>query len=129
MDCGDGFGMTVNKNTLKHPEYERVIKKKEEQVKKLQLEIEELKKEEKMFVSTLTDVCPSCRGTKKERYTDAAGSMDTRDCKTCKGVGFISDIKCDQCGKIITTKMIAVRRETFPRCPWCGGGIWKKICL
>jgi len=106
-----------------YPEYERLIREKEDQVKKLQSEIERLKKEEKMFISTLTIVCPTCDGTREERYTDAAGSMDTRECKTCKGYGRIGDIKCNQCGNTITSKMVSLRRSDSPKCPWCGGRV------
>ncbi len=32
-------------------------------------------------------VCEYCKGTRKERYTDAAGDRDTRECAMCKGTG------------------------------------------
>ena len=41
----------------------------------------------KHLMQTLPDICPSCKGTGEERYTDAAGSRDWRDCSMCDGVG------------------------------------------
>ena len=32
-------------------------------------------------------ICPTCNGTGSERYCDAAGDMDDRDCVSCKGSG------------------------------------------
>jgi len=77
-----------------------------------------LEKIEKMM-KTLPETCPSCEGRGEERYTDAADSTNWRDCKTCRGLGKIGDIKCE-CGNVITTDMIQVRRESIPKCPWCG---------
>lgn len=70
-------------------------------------------------ILTLNETCPACRGSGLERYTDAAGSSDTRDCEVCQGLGVIGPITC-QCGHVIGTDMIAVRNQTYPRCPWCG---------
>ncbi len=83
--------------------------------------IENLKKKREYLLS-LTDVCPSCDGRGQERYTDAAGSGDWRECLTCRGLGKIGPIECE-CGKIIGVDMVRVRRETFPRCPWCGASL------
>ena len=32
-------------------------------------------------------VCEYCKGKREERYTDAAGDTDTRECSMCKGTG------------------------------------------
>lgn len=34
-------------------------------------------------------ICPKCKGTREERYTDAAGSRDYRVCTKCDGKGFV----------------------------------------
>ena len=46
-------------------------------------------------------ICPTCYGTGEERYTDAAGSRDTRPCRDCQGTG----IRRDDPGRA-TTRMI-----------------------
>jgi len=72
----------------------------------------------------LPEKCPSCEGTGQERYTDAAGSGDWRECWTCRGLGKIGPLKCRGCGRIIGTDMIYIRRKSeFPKCPWCGGAL------
>ena len=35
----------------------------------------------------LSRTCGSCKGSKTERYCDAAGDIDDRDCRVCKGRG------------------------------------------
>lgn len=32
-------------------------------------------------------ICPRCQGTGTERYCDAAGDIDGRECTACKGTG------------------------------------------
>lgn len=83
--------------------------------------IEKLKKKREMLLS-LPDICPSCKGSGQERYTDAAGSGDWRECRTCRGLGKIGPIECE-CGKLIGIDLINVRRDIFPRCPWCGASL------
>ena len=72
------------------------------------------KKEELLH---LTEVCPTCNGRGEERYTDAAGSGDWRECQTCQGLGKVKDLKCS-CGKVTTVEMLRAYRER--ECPWCG---------
>lgn len=36
--------------------------------------------------------CPACKGSCGERYTDAAGSMDIRDCRHCSGTGDVGGL-------------------------------------
>ena len=38
-------------------------------------------------IGHLESICPSCNGTGNERYCDAAGDMDDRDCSACNGIG------------------------------------------
>lgn len=70
---------------------QRVQKKRE----KLEKEIERLERElrgldaEEAYASQLTELCPSCGGGGEERYTDAAGSGDWRECSACKGWGYV----------------------------------------
>lgn len=86
-------------------------------------ELEKLEKEKAEIENILRNLdvtCPSCDGKGREKYTDAAGDTDTRDCRTCRGLGKVSDIKCEHCGNVITTDMVWLRRQSFPQCPWCG---------
>lgn len=88
------------------------------ELSRIQGAIDELEAKRKLF-DKLSTICPSCDGTGQERYMDAAGSRDYRECLTCNGVGKIAPIKC-RCGNIIGVDMIAVRREPSSTCPWCG---------
>lgn len=101
---------------------ERVRAKRE----KITKEIEDLQRAlfnlntEEAYASQLTDLCPSCKGKCEERYTDAAGSGDWRDCSTCKGWGYISKgVICPECKKSLDD-MTHLRRESMPHCPFCG---------
>lgn len=87
-----------------------------DRLKNLKAELEQ----QKEALLSLPEQCPSCSGTGMERYTDAAGDTDTRECLTCKGLGRIGSLQCANCGREITTDMIALRRKTHPECPWCG---------
>ena len=40
-----------------------------------------------LAIGNLESICPSCNGSRTERYCDAAGDMDDRDCSSCKGTG------------------------------------------
>lgn len=85
--------------------------------------------EQKRMLENLPDICPTCKGTGKERYTDAAGDVDERDCLTCRGLGRIGPIKCP-CGHTIDVDMVHARRQPFPSCPWCGkplGGQYRYV--
>lgn len=101
-------------SVLKHIEFhrERLIK----DINHLQAELKALdsKKEELLL---LKEICPTCKGSGEERYTDAAGSGDWRECKTCRGLGKVKDLECS-CGNIITVKMFRAYRNR--ECPWCG---------
>ena len=99
--------------------YQGAIKKLRQEIEEKQKKIQELEEKEKVMLSGLTVVCPSCGGKKTERYTDAAGSGDTRDCLTCRGYGVVGPIEC-RCGHTISVDMIYLRRQSVPYCPWCG---------
>ena len=74
---------------------ERLKKEIDEQTK----EITELEMRRQKLLS-LPETCPSCKGTGEERYTDAAGDSDIRECLTCKGLGKIGPLECRRCGRI-----------------------------
>lgn len=99
--------------------YQEEIKRLHDEIQQKQEKILELQRREKALLSSLTETCPSCKGKKTERYCDAAGSMDTRECQTCKGYGVVGPIEC-ACGNVIPVDMIYVRRQSSPNCPWCG---------
>lgn len=94
------------------------ISKGHKEIERIKRRIKRLEEKKEILLS-LPNICPSCRGSGRERYTDAAGSGDWRDCSTCRGLGKIGPIECD-CGKVIGTDMIRIRQATFPECPWCG---------
>jgi len=99
------------------------IKYLERKITETKEELERLEEEKAKLEDTLQNLdvtCPSCGGKGREKYTDAAGDTDTRDCQTCRGLGKVSDIKCEHCGNVITTDMIWLRRQVWPHCPWCG---------
>ncbi len=100
-------------------DYEYRIEVLEREIKAKQKRLLDLKQEEEIFKATLTDICPVCKGSREESYTDAAGDTDTRACSVCKGYGKINPIKC-KCGKVISIDMIGVRMQEYPQCPWCG---------
>jgi rubrerythrin len=84
---------------------------------------------QKQSLAELPDKCPSCGGSGTERYTDAAGDVDERDCLTCRGLGRIGPIKCP-CGHTIDVDMVHARRQPLPSCPWCGkllGGQYRYV--
>lgn len=97
------------------------IERIQEEISKLIKQKRALEAEKEMLLN-LPVTCPSCDGSGEESYVDAAGDTDIRDCRTCRGLGKISNIKCN-CGFVITTDMIALRRETFPKCPKCGSSL------
>ncbi len=99
--------------------YQQKIKRLEEKIEEMQRELVRWQQEEKRYLSGLTETCPSYKGNKTERYTDAAGSGDYRDCRTCRGLGVVGPIKCE-CGNEIATDMIYIRRQNLLDCPWCG---------
>ena len=103
-------------NVLENIEYQRT--KAMQEIRVLENKIKRLDEKKEMLLS-LPTTCPSCKGSGRERYTDAAGSGDWRECSTCRGIGKIGQIEC-KCGKVIGVDMIRVRQETFPSCPWCG---------
>ena len=80
-------------------------------------EIKALEEKKKRILS-LVDICPSCDGNGSERYTDAAGSGDWRDCRVCRGLGKVVDLRCTNCGNVTTPKML--RAYIDRQCPWCG---------
>ncbi len=95
-----------------------------EEIEKLQQKLSSLDKEE-AYATQLTEICPDCKGDGQERYTDAAGSGDWRDCSTCKGWGYIKKgIICPGCGKSLDD-MMHLRREHMPSCPFCGHSLWQ----
>lgn len=117
--------------TQNHPVI-RVQNKKE----KIRKQIEELKRElssldsEEVYATQLTELCPDCKGKGEERYTDAAGSGDWRDCSTCHGWGYIEkEVCCPSCEKGLD-EMFYLRRESMPHCPYCGqylGSLFKAV--
>lgn len=95
-----------------------------EQIESLQRALINLNTEE-AYASQLTELCPDCKGECEERYTDAAGSGDWRECSTCKGWGYISKgIICPGCGKSLDD-MTHLRRQNMPNCPFCGRSLWQ----
>lgn len=98
---------------------EAEIRRYQDRAKEIQATIAELEAK-KAALLDLPETCPSCKGSGRETYTDAAGSRDWRDCLTCKGLGKIGPMQCRSCGKIIGTDMIHFRRCGDNRCPWCG---------
>ena len=110
----------------------RVQSKKEKiknQIEELRQKLSSLDREE-VYATQLTELCPDCKGSCQERYTDAAGSGDWRDCSTCKGWGYITNgIKCPECGKNLDD-MNHLRRQNMPNCPFCGkylGQLFKEV--
>ena len=91
------------------------------EIRKLQ-EKKRLLEKQRELLEHLPELCPSCEGKGTETYTDAAGSIDWRECKTCRGLGKIGPIQCS-CGHVIGTDMTSLRRQSSPRCPWCGAGL------
>ncbi len=98
-----------------------LLKSYEDDMNKLKRKIKDIKQKKEMLLS-LSVICPSCNGTGKESYTDAAGSNDIRNCLTCRGLGKVGPIECE-CGKVIDVGMISIRRMVLPICPWCGRGL------
>ena len=98
-----------------------------EEIEKLQRSLSSLDQEEE-YARRLTEVCPDCKGRGQERYTDAAGSGDWRDCSTCKGWGYVEKgVRCPGCGRDLD-EMTHLRRQHDPHCPFCGqylGGVFK----
>lgn len=96
------------------------------ELEKLNTKLEKLKRKKEVLLR-LPEICPSCSGTGRERYTDEAGSGDWRDCRTCKGLGRVAPLKCESCGRIAGTDMVYWRRQytrlEVTRCPWCGGAM------
>jgi len=93
----------------------------EQQIDDLKARLEDLRRKRALLLS-LPEICPSCGGTGQERYIDAAGSGDWRECLTCKGLGKIGPLKCRRCGRVFGTDMVYLRRYVGA-CPWCGGGL------
>jgi len=79
-------------SVLKNLEYQIEMCKND--IHSLKNKLQELENKKQKFLS-LTHICPSCNGTGQERYTDAAGSGDWRDCKTCNGIGKVEKIKTE----------------------------------
>ena len=96
---------------------ESAIKRQEEHIEVAEREIAALG-EKRRRVLSLTEICPSCDGDGQERYTDAAGSGDWRDCGICRGLGKVADLRCPGCGQVTTPAMRRVYRDRT--CPWCG---------
>lgn len=91
---------------------ERLLK----DISKLESELKALEsKKEKLL--QLKDICPTCNGSGEERYTDAAGSGDWRECETCRGLGKVEPLQCT-CGNSLTVDMLRAYRKR--ECPWCG---------
>ena len=99
--------------------YQESIRILQDEIQEKEGKILELQRKEKMLLSGLKETCPSCKGKKTERYCDAAGDMDDRECETCKGHGVVGNIIC-KCGNTIPADMIYLRRQSSPDCPWCG---------
>lgn len=76
----------------------------------------------KRALAELPEICPSCKGFGKERYTDAAGDSDWRECMICRGLGKVGPIKCTGCRRTIDVDMVHVRMQPHPCCPWCVSG-------
>lgn len=83
----------------------------------------------KRALAELPETCPSCKGSGKERYTDAAGDSDWRECMTCRGLGKVGPIKCTGCGRTIDVDMVHVRRQPHPCYPWCGTSLGGQYSL
>lgn len=93
------------------------IKRYKDELDKIQTKINNLERKKEKLLQ-LKDICPTCKGTGQERYTDAAGSGDWRECLTCLGLGKVEPLEC-LCGKTITVDMLRAYRKR--ECPWCGG--------
>lgn len=95
----------------------------EKDIQYKQAQINAIKKEEHTFIAGLTEPCPTCNETKIEDYDY---HNRKKECLTCRGYGQIGPIECI-CGNVITTKMLYLRRQGTPNCPWCGEKL--RICL
>lgn len=76
-------------------ENKRLESNKEDIIKKRNTELELIEKEiekNQIVIDFFTNdkyICPSCKGTGEERYCDAAGDMDSRQCSNCNGTGVV----------------------------------------
>jgi len=105
-------------SVLKSIEYQKNMLIKE--MKRIKAEVNELEFK-KEIISKLKTICPSCKGTGEERYTDAAGSGDWRECSICKGLGKIGNLKCS-CGREINIEMKYSYKKRL--CPYCGSYLY-----
>lgn len=67
---------------------ERLTKEYERQCAEIDEELEALQAALDTVNAAIKDViCPHCDGAGEQRYTDAAGDVDTRKCRSCGGTG------------------------------------------
>jgi len=63
---------------------------KKREIAKIEEKYSKLIREYQIALTTLEELnqaCPACGGTGSERYIDASGNYDTRDCPKCNGSG------------------------------------------
>ena len=64
------------------------------QLSSLNEEIDNIEDTIRMINKTTKElICPKCNGTGEERYCDAAGDMDDRECSLCHGTGISKMLK------------------------------------
>ena len=74
-------------------QYEEQITKINEEIDKYNMSIQIVNEAIKPYL------CKNCNGSGEERFTDGAGSRDTRKCEVCGGTGIIASLTTDKKGK------------------------------
>lgn len=78
----------VRKKIALYAQLKEIKRESYRQIVEIEQEIAALDKTVETLNAAVKDyICPTCAGTGKERYIDAAGSRDERTCMSCKGTG------------------------------------------